>query len=591
MNLNDTHDMIILLLRGLHEDLNRIKETPQPLDFSEKNQNETDLQASERWWNNFLLRENSIITDLFYGQLKTSMRCPDCKTIQITFEPFLSLGLPIGERSDSRARFKVFQNDYKYEYYQIEIIEVDKFTSVKDLKNKVRENIVNRIKEYDVLLLKDKEVVKALPDDELIYDHVFQRIDFTQEVFVDWEIVIYEVEQNSLCKNKGENVTFYICPFNSLTEKYYYFFTNINKNFLCYPRPVCIAKKSKLKDLYLEVFRYFRRIMENIDGTSFEEFYENILNKKYIEEEFSAYFADVKDNILKESNELKEIKENKEENPDENNKEEEIKDEENFKKYSQPFILFLSNNIPISKSYFSSTPKCEYCKTNCRGCKIQNEENVTIYEFFAMQKYEREFIIHADFSIFKSNFKKFYFENQDIDDPIINCRGDISIYECLEQFSKESKIEKEKDKEKDKIKEVEKENMFYCKKCSKNLKGFKKVEIYKSPNILVIQLKRFKLKVASLMELVQNRKNETHVDFQTNLDLTRYVLGPEKENCKYELLSVCQHTGKMGQGKYSAVVKNKSNWYEFIDENFKEIYEEDISNPSAYLLIYKKISI
>jgi len=594
MNLNDTHDMIILLLRALSEDLNRARDTPQPLNFSEKSEKETDLQAAERWWNSFSHRENSIITDLFYGQFKTQMRCPSCKQTQITYEPFMTLGLPIGEKSDSVCRFKVFTNDFKYEFFQIELRDIDKFTSVKDLKDKAKENILNKNKEFDVLLLKDKEVVKALPDDELIYDHVFQRVDFTQEEFIEWEIILCEVEQSSLSKNKGENVTFYICPVNLIKENYLYFWSSEKKNFLCYPKALNIPKKSKLQDLYIEVFRYFRRIMENVEGRDFEEFYENIINKKFVDEEFSVYFAEQKDKTLKESNELQEIKE-KPENEDEKTQEKDKEENEDIdsKSYKNPFQLYLSNNIPISKSYFIKTPKCEYCEGYCNMCLIKNDENITVYEFFARQKIEREFIVHADFSLFKSNFRKFYFENNDFDDPIMNCRGDISIYECLEQFSKESKIEKNKDKDKEKLKEMDKENHFLCKTCNKNLKGFKKVEIFKAPNILIVQLKRFKLKVASLMELVQNRKNEAHVDFQGYLDLSRFVLGPDKEKAKYELLSVCQHTGKMGAGKYSAIVRSfkDQQWYEFIDENFKQINEEDISNPNVYLLVYKKIEI
>lgn len=597
MNLNDTHDMIILLLRALSEDLNRKKENSSAINFSEKAESESDQQAAERWWKSFSSRENSIITDLFYGQFKTQMRCPSCKNIQTTYEPFMTLSLPIGEKSDSVCRFKVFNNDFKYEYFQIEVRDIDKFTSVKNLKEKVKENPSCKAKEYDVLLLKDKEAVKALPDDELIYDHVFQRVDFTQEIFIEWEIILCEVEQSSASKNKGETVTFYVCPFDSVKEDYLYFWQTEGKSFLCYPKAFSISKKAKLRDLYVEVFRYFRRIMENVEGRDFEEFYENILDKKFAEEEFNAYFAEPKDKTLKESNELKEIKEKDTNNSNENiNENSEIKENENDEKenktYKDPFLLNLANNIPPSQSYFAKTPKCEYCDSYCKACLIANDENITVYEFFARQKLERELIVHADFSLFKSNFKKFYFENCDYYDPIMNCRGDISLYECLEQFSKESKIEKEKDKDKEKLnKELEKENMFFCKNCNKNLKGFKKIEIFKAPNILIIQIKRFKLKVASLMELVQNRKNEAHVDFQGYLDLSRFVLGPEKDKAKYELLSVCQHAGKMNAGKYSAVVRSikDNNWYEFLDENFKEINEDDISNPNAYLLVYRRI--
>jgi len=590
MSLNDTHDMLILLLRALHEDLNRVKDSSnQSLDFSEKSEKETDEEAANRWWNNFLQRENSIVTDLFYGQYKISMRCPDCKNCQLTYEPFLTLSLPIGEKSDSRARFKIFLNDFKYEFYQIELIEVDKFTSVKNLKEKVKEYSHLKKKEFDVLLLKDKEVTKVLPDEELIYDYIFQRIDFTQEIFIDWELMVVEVDQPFENKNKGENVTFYICPYNLIKESYLYYLTSETKKFLCYPKAISISKKSKLKDLYIEVFRYFRRIMKNIEKRSFQNFYENILDYKFVEKEFDCYFSEIKDKTLKESNELKEIKED-ETNADIDEKEKE-KEENEQKTYKEPFNLYLSNNIPVSQSYFTSTPKCEYCDSNCSICKIQNDENVTIYEFFARQKIEREFIVHADFTLFKSNFRRFYFENTDIEDPLINCRGDISIYECLYQFQKESKIEKPKENDMDKVKENDKENYFYCKYCRKNLKGLKKTEIWRSPNILIVQLKRFKMKVASLMELVQNRKNETHVDFQIYLDLTKNVIGTDKENAEYELISVCNHTGKMNAGKYSTIQRGIKDgiWYEFIDENFKEINEDDLSNPNAYLLVFKKI--
>jgi ferredoxin len=334
--------------------------------------------------------------------------------------------------------------------------------------------------------------------------------------------------------------------------------------------------------------------MENVEGRDFEDFYERIFDKKTVEKEFNAYFAEPKDKTLKQSNELKEIKEKEINESKENINEKNEDEEKDIKTYKDPFVLYFANNIPLSQSYFVKTFKCEYCESHCKSCLIANDENITIYEFFARQKIEREFIVHADFSIFKSNFTKFYFENSEYDDPIMSCRGDISIYECFEQFSKESTIEKEKEKDKEKLnKELDKENMFFCKNCNKNLKGFKKIEIFKAPNILIIQLKRFKLKAASLMELVQNRKNEAHVDFQGYLDLRRFVLGPEKDKAKYELLSVCQHTGKMGAGKYSAVVRciKDNNWYEFVDENFKEIGEDVISNPAAYLLVYRKIEV
>ena len=57
--------------------------------------NETDEEASFKFWSNHLLRNRSIIVDLMAGQYKSTLVCPKCKRISKTFDPFLSLSLPI----------------------------------------------------------------------------------------------------------------------------------------------------------------------------------------------------------------------------------------------------------------------------------------------------------------------------------------------------------------------------------------------------------------------------------------------------------------------------------------------------------------
>ena len=46
-------------------------------------------------WKAFLARNQSIIVDLMYGQLKSTVKCVDCGNTSITFDPFLTLSLPI----------------------------------------------------------------------------------------------------------------------------------------------------------------------------------------------------------------------------------------------------------------------------------------------------------------------------------------------------------------------------------------------------------------------------------------------------------------------------------------------------------------
>lgn len=47
--------------------------------------------ASESKWQNHQARNDSIIVDLFHGQLKSVIVCPKCKTTSITFDPFMIL--------------------------------------------------------------------------------------------------------------------------------------------------------------------------------------------------------------------------------------------------------------------------------------------------------------------------------------------------------------------------------------------------------------------------------------------------------------------------------------------------------------------
>ena len=91
---HDSHEFLIYLLEKLHEDLNRNKEKVY-IELNEKGENETDIQACNRWWETHQKRDNSIINDLFAGQYKNTVRCPFCERVSITYDQFSCLELPI----------------------------------------------------------------------------------------------------------------------------------------------------------------------------------------------------------------------------------------------------------------------------------------------------------------------------------------------------------------------------------------------------------------------------------------------------------------------------------------------------------------
>ena len=102
----DSDEMLTFVLDSLHEDLNRVKVKPYS-ELKEKSEKETEEEASLRWWKNHIERENSIIVDLFHGQFKNVVKCPECDKVSTIYDPFMNLGLPIPS-AQSKMRIKFF---------------------------------------------------------------------------------------------------------------------------------------------------------------------------------------------------------------------------------------------------------------------------------------------------------------------------------------------------------------------------------------------------------------------------------------------------------------------------------------------------
>ena len=77
----------------MHEDLNRVLQKPY-VEMA-NSEGRPDSVVSTEHWDAFLARNRSIIVDLMYGQLKSTVRCLKCDNVSITFDPFLSLAVPI----------------------------------------------------------------------------------------------------------------------------------------------------------------------------------------------------------------------------------------------------------------------------------------------------------------------------------------------------------------------------------------------------------------------------------------------------------------------------------------------------------------
>ncbi|CAO2819358.1 unnamed protein product [Amaranthus hypochondriacus] len=92
-NQHDSQELLAFLLDGLHEDLNRVKQKPY-IEMKDSD-GRPDEEYAEECWKNHKARNDSIIVDTCQGQYKSTLVCPVCNKISITFDPFMYLSLPL----------------------------------------------------------------------------------------------------------------------------------------------------------------------------------------------------------------------------------------------------------------------------------------------------------------------------------------------------------------------------------------------------------------------------------------------------------------------------------------------------------------
>ena len=130
---HDSQEFLQYALEGLHKELNRVKK-------EDKNNNNAAAAAAakdgngnkvqdpddpeeegispeecgRRCWRLYLRRDDSLVTDLFLGQFRSTLKCDDCGHESVTFEPFWAVSVPIppgggkssGSGSYARSRFR-----------------------------------------------------------------------------------------------------------------------------------------------------------------------------------------------------------------------------------------------------------------------------------------------------------------------------------------------------------------------------------------------------------------------------------------------------------------------------------------------------
>ena len=605
----DSNEFMSVFLDYLNEDLNKTTKK-QYIELKEKAPDETDEQCAKRFWEANLKRNDSIITDLFCGQFKSTITCPECGWINITFDPFDTINLPLltqhkrrgygfGSQTIDEMKFYYIPKNVFRNTYCLLIKEVNKGDNLNDVIERIKKekDFVYHDKIDELFMVdmfrgkkygyakKNESIEHYTLDDEYLYS--FDLDKNNSDIII--PLYLWEKDDEE-SKSKYPRIIF--CNnndnFDILRKKIYFYI----RKFILSP----LLKENEEKDaLSLEIEKYIGDMKNELPD---EKLYE-LVEKEYNE-------------IFNKYNTLDEQDEEKEKKDDENEEMKNVENEETEKKEEEQKSNI--KNTPTSKEIEEYNKCIEKFKSDIPFKITMREEGITykpetisllksetfpkfnkkLKDFFEMKNFSiplkdtklayNKYEVHVKFNPESKYINKDTFDIRLVDSIKFDYKpkkkeekkpeeddenGEMTLEKCLKKFCKEEQLEEGDE--------------WYCSKCKKHVLAKKKMELYYVPKILIICLKRF------IKDSFSWEKNEDKVDFPIdNLDLKNFVIGPDKDHSKYDLFAVSQHYGSTGFGHYTAVCKNDGKWFSYNDSSCRQTSSSDAQTSAAYVLFYRR---
>ncbi|XP_073888244.1 ubiquitin carboxyl-terminal hydrolase 19 isoform X48 [Macaca fascicularis] len=138
------------------------------------------------------------------------------------------------------------------------------------------------------------------------------------------------------------------------------------------------------------------------------------------------------------------------------------------------------------------------------------------------------------------------------------------------------------------------EEAWYCPQCKQHREASKQLLLWRLPNVLIVQLKRF-----SFRSFIWRDKINDLVEFPVrNLDLSKFCIGQKEEQLpSYDLYAVINHYGGMIGGHYTACARLPNDrssqrsdvgWRLFDDSTVTTVDESQVVTRYAYVLFYRR---
>ncbi len=549
-NQHDSHEFLLNLLDCLHEETNKenlkglIKFYEEP-----KLESESDISASKRFWSLFKRTNNSIITNLFYGQIRNILKCLSCAYTQTNFEVFNILLLEIPNLKKINILL-IPSNNIKTNI-QISLFISDSALFI-DIGIYIKQFINSGFDNFRVLLFNyNNSSVKFVKMSENIYNASKKGM-----------IILYEISDSISDDNENvENENEEIIPgdyFPFISVFRYRDFNdndNIpNNHFISFPRVFPINSFGKIKALRIRIFGFLSNYYP------LPKFLQNEINE--IEQIKKSYMdKDIEPNDYELFNIYQQIYTKIFKNKD-NENENEIKEYlENF-----PFKIYLCSSKEEKEDKL-------FLSNNYEESQKEFQDNNPIKKLIELIRIGYKIVIYITNKEIINNFNEITIIEQDEskEEERLPNITDLLIHYSLHE-------------------KMDKENEWYCPNCKKLSNSYKKLDLFYVPKYLIISLKRYNRVYLSKSKVQLTKINEL-INFPvTNLNLDNFILGPKIPKNNFDLFAVSQHSGSNEGGHYASACKNIGGWFMFDDAACFKCDDDMICTPEGYILFYKKKS-
>lgn len=485
---HDSQELLSFLLDGLHEDLNRVHDKPY-VELKDSDGRPDEIVAQEAW-DNHLLRNQSVIVDLFHGQLKSQVKCKECGHTSVRFDPFNYLSLPLPMESCIHIEIIVIRLDGSVPVkYGLRLNMDEKYRALK------RElSSLTTVPAEQILLVEIVgPVVKTLPHDTQkvrnmlggsLYAYELPPVEQIEPLTVEEEtqdrkskIGLSEIQRgisskkptpnghlarlqqpmvNGLDQRNGSAAS---TPTHSRNNSA----TSLNTSISSSTSPesgqrsvgdvfngfvIAVHRKMTLMDLYFLSSQKTRPslfgtpiILPCDDKSSNQDLYE------FVWKQVARIVSPLPPSEAKLSNHAQDC--------------------DDSLGYEYPFTLKV-----VQKDGFT----CAWCPWYrfCRGCSIEcNEEKFNFGSSFIAVDWEPT-ALHLRY---QTTCERFFEEDRSVPESRKKQTEPIDLDTCLQAFTKEE--------------ELGEDELYYCSKCKKHCLASKKLDIWRLPPVLIINLKRF----------------------------------------------------------------------------------------------------